>query len=130
MKNKLIMKKLFLVSIMLVAIVTFVTAQQRQRLSTEERVKNQIERLEKLLSLTADQKTKIEAIEFDLAKQMEKLMQDNQGNREGMRTAMQEIDKTRDAKYKEVLSADQLKTYLKDKEERRKEMEERRQQRN
>ena len=124
------MKKLFLVSIMLVAIVTFVTAQQRQRLSTEERVKNQIERLEKLLSLTADQKTKIEAIELDLAKQMEKLMQDNQGNREGMRTAMQEIDKTRDAKYKEVLSADQLKTYLKDKEERRKEMEERRQQRN
>ena len=124
------MKKLFLISVMLVAIVTFVTAQQRQRLSTEERVKNQIERLEKLLSLTADQKTKIEAIEFDLAKQMEKLMQDNQGNREGMRTAMQEIDKTRDAKYKEVLSADQLKKYLKDKEERQKEMEERRQQRN
>ena len=122
------MKKLFLVSVILVAIVTFATAQQRQRLSAEERVKNQIERLEKLLSLTADQKTKIEAIELDLAKQMDTRLQNNQGDREAMRTAMQEIDKTRDTKYKEVLSEEQLKKYLADKEQRQREMGNRRQQ--
>ena len=124
------MKKLFLISIMLVATISFAAAQQRQRLSADERAKNQTERLEKLLTLTADQKTKIQAIELELAKQMDTQMQNNQGNRDAMRTAFQEIDKTRDAKYKGVLTDEQFKKYSDDKVQRQKEMENRRRQRN
>ena len=124
------MKKLFVISIMLIATVTFTAAQQRQRQSPEESAKAQTERMEKLLTLTADQKTKIQAIDLDLAKEMSALFQNNQGNREGMRSAMQEIDKKRDEKYKPVLTDDQFKKYLEDKEQRRKEMEARRAQRN
>ena len=123
------MKKLFVVSIMLVATLNFAAAQQRQRLSADERAKSQTERLEKLVTLTADQKTKIQAINLELAKQMDTQMQNNQGNRDAMRTAMQEIDKNRDAKYKGVLTDEQFKKYSDDKAQRQKEMENRRRQR-
>ncbi|MDR1172463.1 MAG: hypothetical protein LBL24_08430 [Bacteroidales bacterium] len=124
------MKKLFVLSIMLVASITLATAQQRQRQTAEERAKSQTARLDKLVTLTADQKTKIEAIDLDLAKQMDSKIQGNQGDRDAMRTAMQELDKTRDTKYKAVLTDEQFKKYSDDKEQRRKEMENRRRQRN
>jgi len=115
------MKKLFVISIMLVATVAFATAQQRPNMTPEERTKAQVERVEKLLSLTADQKTKIQAIETELGKEMSAIREKNQGDRDAMRTAMQELDKKRDAKYKEVLTADQFKKYLEDKEQRQRE---------
>jgi len=112
------MKKLFVISIMLLATVSLVRAQQFQQMSAEERAKVQTERMEKLLTLTADQKTKIQAIDLELSKEMTTLMQNSQGDREGMRTAMQAIDKKRDDKYKAVLTAEQFKKYLTDKEQR------------
>ena len=124
------MKKLFVISIMLVATVTFAAAQQRQRPTPEESAKAYTERMEKLLTLTADQKNKIQAINLDLAKQMNAQFQNNQGDREAMRSAMQAIEKKRDEQYKPVLTADQFKKYLADKEERQKEMERRRAERN
>ena len=124
------MKKIFVIITMLAAMANFASAQQRQRLSAEENVKSQTERLDKLVTLTAEQKTKIEAINLDLAKQMDKQMQNNQGNRDAIRNAMQEIDKTRDAKYKEVLKDEQFKKYTDDKTQRQKELENRRRQRN
>ena len=123
------MKKLFAVSIMLVAMISFATAQQRQMMSAEERAKSQTERLDKLVTLTADQKTKIQAIDLELAKKMNTVMQNSQGDRDAMRTAMQEINKTRDEKYKEVLTDEQFKKHQADSEQRQKEMESRRQQR-
>lgn len=123
------MKKLFVMTVLFVATFAIATAQQRQRPSAEERAKSQTERLEKLVTLTADQKTKIQAINLDLAKKMDDEMKNNQGNREAMRTKMQEIDKTRDAKYKEVLTEEQYKKYTEDKAKREKEMQERRGQR-
>jgi hypothetical protein len=129
------MKKSFVASIMLAITVTFAAAQQqqRQRQTPEERAKSQTERLDKLVKLTADQKKKIETINLDLSKQMDAKMQSNQGNqgnREAMRTAMQEVDKTRDEKYKAVLTDAQFKKYAEDKAQRQKEMAERRGQRN
>ena len=112
------MNKLFVISVMLVATINLATAQQPQMGTPEERAKVQTDRMVDLLKLTADQKTKIAAIELDLAKQMDTKMRSNQGNREAMRTAMQEIDKLRDDKYKAELTADQFKKYLEDKEQR------------
>ena len=115
------MKKLFVVGIMLIATVTLVSAQQFQQMSAEERAKVQTERMEKLLTLTADQKTKIQEIDLELSKEMSNLMQNNQGDRDAIRSAMEKIDKIRDEKYKAFLSADQFKKYLEDKEQRLKE---------
>ena len=112
------MKKIFVVCIMLAAMINVVTAQERQRQSAEDRAKTQTERIERLLSLTADQKTKIHAINLDLAKQWETKMQNAQGNRDARLAITQEIEKLRDAKYKDVLTADQFKKYLDDNERR------------
>ena len=112
------MKKVFVISIMLLATITLATAQQRQQMSAEERAKVQTERMVKLLTLTADQKTKVQAIDLELSKETSTRMQNNQGDR---RTVMQEIDKKRDEKYKAVLTADQFKKYLADKEQRQRE---------
>jgi len=112
------MKKLLVISIMLLGTITFVSAQQqRQMMWAAESAKAQTERMEKLLSLKADQKTKIEAIDLDLAKQWDAKRQSVQGNREAMTAARQEIDKLRENKYKEVLTADQLKKFLEDREQ-------------
>ena len=123
------MKKLFVLSIMFLATVTFATAQpgqgqggQRQQMTPEERAKAETDRLEKLLTLKADQKTKIYAIEIELGKEMTKLRENNQGgDREAMREAMQKIRTKREAKYKEVLTADQFKKYQADNEQRQRE---------
>ena len=115
------MKKLFVIGVMLMATVTFAKAQQFQQMSAEERAKARTERMEKMLALTADQKTKIQAIDLELSKEMTDRMQNNRGNREAMRTAMQEIDKKYDEKYKVVLTAAQFKKYLEDKELRQRE---------
>ena len=106
------MKKLFVLSIMLLATVTLVSAQQqRQRMTAEESAKAQTARMEKLLSLKADQKAKIQAIDLDLAKQWDAKRQSTQGNREAMTKARQDIEKVRETKYKEVLTADQFKKF-------------------
>ena len=115
------MKKLFVISIMLLATVTLASAQQRQRMTPEESAKVQTERMEKLLSLKADQKTKIQAIDLDLANQWNTKRQSLQGNREAMPAARQEIEKLRETKYKEVLTADQFKKFLNDREQQQRE---------
>jgi len=114
------MKKLFVISIILLATVTFASAQQRQfqQRTVEERVKAQTDRMVDLLKLNADQKKKIEVIELDLNKKMDEKRQNAQGDREAFRAIFQEFDKIRDDKYKEVLTADQFKKYLDDKAQR------------
>ena len=113
------MKKLFVISIMLLATVGFVAAQQgqgqRQQRTPEESAKIQVDRMVDLLKLDADAKKKIEVIELDLQKKMAEKRQSAQGNMEAFRAIFQEFDKMRDDKYKEVLSADQFKKYTDDK---------------
>jgi len=121
------MKKLIVLSVMLMAIFSFATAQQQQRQmgTPEERAKRETDRLTELLKLTADQKAKIQAVELDLAKQMDAKRQKAQGDREAIRAVVQEIQKLREEKYKPVLTADQFKKYLEDREKRQKEREQR-----
>jgi len=115
------MKKLFVAAVMLLATFTLATAQQRQGMSPEERAKTQTERLEKLLSLTADQKAKVHAIELQIGKEMTAERQRTQGDRDAMRAAMQKVNTKRDAEYRKVLTADQYKKYLEDNEQRARE---------
>ena len=116
------MKKLFVISIMLLVTVGFVAAQQgqgqRQQRTPEENAKIQVDRMVDLLKLNADVKKKIEVIELDLNKKMAEERQKVQGDREAFRAIFQKYDKLRDDKYKEVLSADQFKKYTDDKAQR------------
>ena len=109
------MKKLFVLSMMLVAILGFAVAQQgggQFRGGTpEERAKASVERLTPVLTLTAEQQKKIQAIEVDLNKQMDAKRQNAQGDREAMMAMMQEFNKLREEKYKPVLNAEQFKKY-------------------
>ena len=111
------MKKLLVISMMLLASLTIASAQQGQgRMggTPEERAKAQVERLTPVLTLTADQKTKIQAIELELNKQIDAKRQSAQGDREAMMALMQEFNKLREEKYKPVLNADQFKKFQAD----------------
>ncbi|GHT78943.1 hypothetical protein FACS189464_3210 [Bacteroidia bacterium] len=76
----------------------------------EERAKQQTTRLDELVKLTADQKTKVEAVNLNLSKKQSAALQNN-SDREAMRTKMQEFNTERDKKYKEILTAEQYKKY-------------------
>ena len=123
------MKKIFVITVLVVASVAIATAQQRQMPSVEERAKTQTEFMEKQVGLKDDQKAKIKAIDLEFAKQMDEQIQKNRGDRDAMRTKMREIDTARDAKYKEILTDEQFKKYLEEKAKREKELQERRAQR-
>ena len=123
------MKKLFVVVFMLTASLMFAVAQpggggqggnrqgqgQGQRMTPEERAKQNTDRVATLLSLSNDVKTKIQAVELELNKEMDTKRQNMQGDREAMRELFTEIDKKRDEKYKALLTADQFKKYTDDK---------------
>ena len=119
------MKKLFVVCIVLMASVVFATAQQGQGQrgqfggTAEEMAKRMDDRLAELLTgLTTDQKAKLKVVNLDMAKQQVTARQNNQGNMDGMRAANQKIEASREAKYKEILTAAQLKQYTDDRAQR------------
>ena len=106
------MKKLFL--IVFVMLSATLAAQQgggRMGGTAEERAKATTDRWAEMLTLNAEQKTKISAIELDLQKQMDTRRQNAGGDFSSMRAAMEEIEKVREEKYKGVLTAEQLKKY-------------------
>ena len=109
------MKRLFVISMMLVASVVFVKAQPGGggfNMSAEDMAKRMDDNLAEVCKgLTADQKAKLKVVNLDLAKQQAEVMQKNQGNREAMMAANQKIESTRETKYKEILTAAQLKQY-------------------
>ena len=89
--------------------------------TAEERAKAQVERLSESVTLTAAQKTSIEAIELEIQKQVDDRRQNAQGDAEAMRAAMREIETIRVEKYGTVLTAEQLRTYTEAREQRRRE---------
>jgi Spy/CpxP family protein refolding chaperone len=108
------MKKFFVIVVCIVATLAGATAQQqggRNFGTPEERSKNQTARLDSLVNLTADQKGKIEAINLDLSKKMDDAFRNAQGDRDAMRSKMEEITTERDKQYKAILTDEQYKKY-------------------
>jgi Spy/CpxP family protein refolding chaperone len=108
------MKKLFVTAVLFAAAATFAAAQQRNIPSVEERAKNQTERIDRLVKLTDAQKAQIQAIDLEFAKQMDRQMRGSNSDRNAMRAKIQEINGTRDKKYKETLTDEQFKKYSED----------------
>ncbi|ATL49339.1 hypothetical protein COR50_20360 [Chitinophaga caeni] len=114
------MKKMFVMvfACLLVGMTAF--AQQGpggQRRSVEDRVKMTMEWMNKELSLTADQNTKITAIQTDFYKSMDKMRES--GERPDRET-FKKMNDEKEAKIKEVLTEEQYKTYTAKLEEMRK----------
>ena len=117
------MKKLFVLFFVMLS--ATVAAQQGgpwgQNMTVEERAKAITDRLGTVVTLTAEQRTAISAIELDLAKQLEARRSNLQDNREAMREAMLEIERVREEKYKPVLSAEQMRRYIENRDQRQRE---------
>ncbi len=83
---------------------------------SEEGMKRRIAALADSLEMTTDQEKKITAYEMELFKEIQKMRQNfdpETSDREAMRERMMEIRDKRNAKYEEVLSAEQYAKYSK-----------------
>ena len=76
-------------------------------------------RLRELVSLTDAQVVQIRAIEVELQQRMDGLRENMQGDMGAMRTAMQEIETTREERYRAVLTETQFQRFIADRNERR-----------
>ncbi len=119
------MKKAFLIAALFAATVTVSKAQQGgQPRSAEERVKIQSERLNERLKLTADQKTKVDAILLSQAKSMDSLRNaaGEGADRRALFEKMKPIRDENDKKIAALLTEEQKKTYATIQEEMRNRM--------
>ncbi|PZP45466.1 MAG: hypothetical protein DI598_13195, partial [Pseudopedobacter saltans] len=73
------------------------------------------------LQFSQDQYSQVLQVNQDLLAAMQKIRTDN-GSRFTKFKSLKSADETRDAKMKQILSADKYKLYLKNKEDRRKQM--------
>jgi Spy/CpxP family protein refolding chaperone len=108
------MKKILAIAVCLMISFAAATAQQpgdRNFGTPEERVKIQTARLDSLLTLTADQKTKIEAVHLDLSKKTDAAFRNSQGSRENRRAEMEKLTAEREKHYKTILTDEQYKKY-------------------
>ena len=112
------MKKLLIICGLLFSAITFANAQDGQRQgqgrrggTPEERAKRQTEQLAEKLTLTADQKAKVQAIYLEQGPRMRKLRDSLGENRDGFRAAMVKANEQNEAKIAAVLTDDQKKAY-------------------
>ena len=135
------MKKLFLITVLFLSVVTFAQAQrgtgqrpsqagggQRPQMNPEQMVQRQLDRLNEAVTLTDAQKAKAKEIIQKTSEKRRELFQNReQGSdtdREKMRATMNELRKQESTEIKAILTKDQLpkyETYLKEMEQRMKE---------
>ncbi|MBR3287279.1 MAG: hypothetical protein IKI72_05620 [Bacteroidales bacterium] len=86
---------------------------QRGGFNSEERMKAQVDTLAKVLTLTADQKTKVTAAYTEASTKQTALRGQMQqgGDRTAMQAEMTKIQTARDEAIKKVLNADQVKKF-------------------
>lgn len=111
------MKKIILMSIVLIAFVATAFAQQpgqgRGAKSPEERANNQAQRLTKELSLSADQSTKVKTVLLDTEQKREAIRSKYSGSQDksAMRTEMQTLKGQKDSQLKQLLTPEQYSQY-------------------
>lgn len=105
------MKKNLLLVALLAGTISFSQAQQGPQRNPEEMAKRNLEMLDKRLSLTEDQKTKISAIVLSHRKSMDSLRNVAGADRQAMRSKMQPFQQAHQEKIKAVLTDSQKKSY-------------------
>ncbi len=117
-----LLQSVFLVTIFTVISSVSLFSQSRQNRSPEEMAKQQTEWMTKELTLDEGQVEKVSVINLKYSKDLQKTWQQNQGNREAMRSAMTKLTEEKDKELKKVLTEDQFKLYQKKVAERRAQM--------
>jgi len=94
---------------------------QRQRMSPEDRAKNEVEWMTKELKLTDKEAKNVEGISLKYAKKQQTEMEKarESGDREAMRSVMTKLNEERNKELKPVLGEKKYKKYLEILEERR-----------
>ena len=105
------MKKLVIAMMSILLVSTSVFAQQRQRPSAEDMAKRQTEHMAKNLSLTDEQKAKIEAINLKYGQKMEEMIQAGKEEREAKMELLKKNRDAKDTEFKEVLTPEQYTQY-------------------
>ena len=95
----------------LVACSTIATAQDAPKKKGRPTVEQQMERLNTELSLTAEQKPKVEAVVKETNKKMQEIFNDSSTDRSQMREKMQPIREEQTKKMKAILTEEQFKKY-------------------
>jgi Spy/CpxP family protein refolding chaperone len=113
----MIMRKLMLAAIAVVFVCSTALGQQRQRPSSDDIAKKQTEQMTKNLSLTDDQKAKVDAINLKYAKKQEEAFKSSKEDREAKREEMKKTRDAKDSELKAVLTADQYTKYQQIREE-------------
>lgn len=117
------MKKLLLAGALLFCAITTVFAQNRQAPAPEERAKRQAESLARRLTLTDDQKSKVQELFLKQAKTTDSLRAAAaEGNFQGMRAKLQPVQEATDKKIVALLNDDQKKQFQAYQEERKSRM--------
>jgi hypothetical protein len=108
MKTK--MGSLLVIIVMLITTSAFAQQGNRKSLSNEERVSNVITKIEKKIEITETQKLVIENAFISFFEQADK---ERVSGERPSRVVMENIEKERDQKIKQVLSEDKYESYLK-----------------
>lgn len=106
-------------SLLILCTISLHAQEPKEKLTTAERASKITEKMKKALNLTDEQTKKVLAVNQDFTTKMEKQRELNKEDRKNSRDEMKKIDDDQDARMKEILTADQYKTYL-DLKERRK----------
>ena len=107
------MKKILLLTIVLLSS-TFLYAQEgRQRMTVEERAKGITEWMKTELKLTPEQIVPVDSINLLFTKTQQLLFQSADGDRSKLRETLEGLDKEKDAALSKVLTPEQLEAYKK-----------------
>ncbi len=106
-------------SLLILCTISLHAQEPKEKLTAAERASKITEKMKKALNLTDEQTKKVLAVNQDFTTKMEKQRELNKEDRKNSRDEMKKIDDDQDARMKEILTADQYKSYL-DLKERRK----------
>jgi len=91
-----------------------VSAQEKGHMDPQQMAQKQTEQIKSSVTgITPDEESKILAVEQDFAKSAQDARESSNGDRETMRSKIQPIRESRDAKIKGILTADQYAQYQK-----------------
>ena len=80
--------------------------------SPEDRASTYTNWIDKTVTLTADQKTKVQAVNLKYAKMKQEVRDSSQANRQGMRQGLIADNQEQDAELKGILTSDQYTAFI------------------
>ncbi len=107
------MKKIFLLTVILVSSLSLFAQEGRQRMTVEERAKNATEWMKNELKLSPEQITPVDSINLLFAKTQQLLFQAADGDRSKIRDSMEGLEKEKQTALSKVLTPEQLEAYKK-----------------